>query len=93
MTAATASPTWRTRSVESAQCWRPGAWLVAPPSAEALAGGIALASLRMSSPVTMWRTPGSLSAARASIFRILACACGLRTNATHSIPGSATSVT
>ena len=71
----------------------PGALLLAPPSAEALAGGMALASARMSSPVTTWRTPGTFSAARASIFLIFAWAYGLRTNATHSIPGSATSVT
>ena len=63
---------WRTRSVESAQCWRPGALLLEPPSAEALAGGMGLASARMSSPVTTWRTPGTFSAARASIFLIFA---------------------
>ena len=67
--------------------------MLSPPSAEALAGGIGLASVRMSSPVTTMRTPGTLRAARASIFLIFAWAWGLRTNATHSMPGSTTSVT
>ena len=67
--------------------------MLAPPSADALAGGSALASFRMSSPVTTMRTPGTFSAARASIFLMRAWAWGLRTNATHSMPGTTTSVT
>jgi hypothetical protein len=82
-TAATASPGKRTRSTVMACCG----------TGSAQNAGIGLTWASASSPVNTATTPGSARAALVSIDRIRAWACGLRSTAPCSIPGTVMSPT
>ena len=83
ITAATASPTWRTRSIDE-RIVLPAELALAPPppSADAWPDGDGPAVGLEVLAGHHRDTPGRFSAAEASIPRIRAWACGLRTNAT-----------
>ena len=93
---ATISPTWRASSRHIASWW--GCFMVTATRA-ARPGGIAPKSgsgfiqRSRSAKVKTWATPGSRLAASVRMAAMRACACGLRTKATWSIPGSLMSST
>ena len=86
ITIATGSPTQRAASLASGMC---GGTL---SSGSSHPHGSEFTPV-MSLPVKIATTPGCLRAAAVSIFLMRACACGLRTNAAHVVPGSFTSST
>ena len=85
------SPTYRTRPTASPGR---GGFAIGEPSAcliEGRRGSPEKPAFNQSSPVKTAITPGAACAMDVSIARMFACACGERTNAASSMPGSSMS--
>src|SRR5215813_11173929 len=91
MTTATASPTWQALPLASAGC---GAIFIGEPSLEWIIQPqmrLPILSSASSAPLSTASTPGRAAAALLSMPRIVACACGERTNTAKTCPGRFTS--